>query len=66
MSTKTLQATSKSKDLLWEMCGEQLIKNLIRNGYDKLSFPTKSENGDFTFKGIQFEMGEVDANEINW
>lgn len=56
----------KSKDLLWEMCGEQLIKNLIRNGYNKLSFPTKSENGDFTFKGIQFEMGEVDANEINW
>ena len=55
-----------SKDLLWDMFGEQIIKNLIANGYDKLRFPTKNEDGDIIFKGIKFRMEEVDANGINW
>ena len=55
-----------SKDLLWDMFGEQIIKNLIANGYDKLRFPTKDEDGDIIFKGIKFRMEEVDANGINW
>ena len=59
-------ADNKSKDLLWELCAEQMIKNLIANGYDKLHFPIKDEDGDITFKGIKFRMEEVDANGINW
>lgn len=59
-------ADNKSKDLLWELCTEQMIKNLIANGYNKLHFPKKDENGDITFKGIKFTMCEVDANGINW
>ena len=59
-------ADNKSKDLLWELCAEQMIKNLIANGYDKLHFPIKDEEGDITFKGIKFRMEEVDANGINW
>ena len=55
-----------SKDLLWDMFGEQIIKNLIANGYDKLRFPTKNEDGDIIFKGIKFRMEEVDANGIKW
>ena len=55
-----------SKDLLWDMFGEQIIKNLIANGYNKLRFPIKDEEGDITFKGIKFRMEEVDANGINW
>ena len=57
---------NKAKTLLWEMYAEQMIKNLIANGYDKLRFPTKDEEGDITFKGIKFKMEEVDANGINW
>ena len=59
-------ADNKSKDLLWELCAEQMIKNLIANGYDKLRFPIKDEDGDIIFKGIKFRMEEVDANGINW
>ena len=57
---------NNSKNLLWELFGEQIIKNLIANGYDKLRFPIKDEEGDITFKGIKFRMEEVDANGINW
>jgi hypothetical protein len=57
---------NKSKDLLWELCSEQLIRNLINNGYNKIHFPIKAENGDFYFKGDKFKMEEVDANGINW
>lgn len=58
---------AKSKDLLWETCGEQLIKNMVKNGYSILRFPCQSEGeGEFTFKGLKFEMREVDVNEINW
>ena len=57
---------NKSKQFLWDCCAEQLIKNIIANGYDTLHYPTKSEIGDIEYKGQKFEMREVDANEINW
>lgn len=57
---------NKSKQFLWDCCAEQLIKNMIANGYNILHFPTKSEDGDIEYKGQKFEMREVDANEINW
>lgn len=58
---------NKSKDLLWECCGNQLIKNMINNGYTTLRFPTKVDgDGEFTFKGYNFETREVDANGFNW
>ena len=57
---------NKSKDLLWELCSEQLIRNLIKNGYDIIRFPIQDKDGDIEFKGIKFKMEEVDANGINW
>lgn len=56
---------NKSKNLLWDMFGEQIIKNMIANGYDKLRFPMKDENGDFEFRGMKFKMCEVDASGVN-
>lgn len=57
---------NKSKDLLWELCSEQLIRNLINNGYDTIRFPIQDRDGDIEFKGMKFKMEEVDANGINW
>ena len=59
-------SNSKSKELLWELCSEQLIKNLINNGYDTIRFPIQDKEGDIEFKGMKFKMEEVDANGINW
>ena len=57
---------NKAKQLLWDCCAEQLIKNLIANGYNTLHVPTKDENGEFEYKSMKFTMREVDANEANW
>lgn len=57
---------NKAKTLLWDMFGDQIIRNMISNGYDKLHFPMKDDDGDITFKGMKFTMCEVDANGINW
>lgn len=59
-------SNSKSKELLWELCSEQLIKNLINNGYNTIRFPVQNKDGDIEFKGMKFRMEEVDANGINW
>ena len=52
--------SNKSKSLLWDVCGDMLIRNLLRNKGNKLSFPLQSEDGDFTYKGLTFKMEVVE------
>ncbi len=51
--------SNKSKQFAWEICGEEMISNLLRHHNYKISFPTKDENGDFEFKGMKFKMEEI-------
>lgn len=51
--------TKKSKQFLWELFGEVIIKNLLKNCGNTLSFPVQDENGDFMYKGLTFRMEEV-------
>lgn len=51
--------SNKSKQFAWEICGEEMINNLLRHHNYKISFPTKDENGDFEFKGMKFKMEEI-------
>ena len=52
--------SNKSKSLLWDVCGDMLIRNLLKNKGNKLSFPLQSEDGDFTYKGLTFKMEVVE------
>ena len=52
--------SNKSKSLLWDVCGDVLIRNLLRSKGNKLSFPLQSEDGDFTYKGLTFKMEVVE------
>lgn len=51
--------SNKSKQFAWELCGEQMINNLLKQRGYKLSFPTRDEDGDIEFKGMKFKMEEV-------
>ena len=52
--------TNKSKSLVWDICGDTMIKNLLSHKGNVLSFPLQSEDGDFTYKGLTFKMEVVE------
>ena len=47
------------KQILWETCGDTIINRLLKANNYKLTFPQKSENGDFWCMGTLFEMKEI-------
>lgn len=54
----------KSKDLLWACCSEQLIANLVHNGYNTLRYPVRDEEGTIVFKSEKFSLREIELNEM--
>ncbi|ASA21833.1 hypothetical protein [Paenibacillus donghaensis] len=48
----------KSKQFAWDICGEQMILNLLDKNNNKISYPVKDECGDFEMGGFRFKMLE--------
>lgn len=49
--------TEKSKQFAWDICGDIIIKNLLRKNNNQISYPRLSDdNIDFTYCGRNFEM----------
>lgn len=49
------------KQFAWEICGEQIIKNLLCKNDNKYTYPILDENGDIKWKGYLFSLREVSA-----
>ena len=49
----------KSKQFAWDLCGDVMVRNLLRHHNNKLAYPKQVEQGDFTYKGLQFIMEEI-------
>ena len=45
-----------TKQFVWEMCGEQIIKNLLAQNNNRITFPTLDPNGDISYGGQQFRL----------
>lgn len=52
--------SNKSKQFAWTLCGDIMIRNLLRNRGSSLYFPVQSEDGDFSYKGLTFKMEVVE------
>ena len=52
-----------SKQFAWDICGEQIIKNLLEKNGNKYTYPMMDENGDIEYKGYKFSMREVQVCE---
>ena len=52
-----------SKQFAWDICGEQIIKNLLEKNGNKYTYPMMDENGDIEYKGYKFSMREVKVCE---
>lgn len=60
--------TSKNKTFAWDVAGEQIFKNVLKNSGYKISYPVKDDNGDIEFCGKKFVLctqqigGEVNVD----
>lgn len=56
---------NKSKALVWSICADQLIENLLKNNNYKMKYLTKSNDGDVIYNGELFQIEEIDFNDNN-
>ena len=47
-----------TKRFAWEMCGHDIIENLLHRNDRKLQYPTLDSDGDIWFGGYRFKMAE--------
>lgn len=48
--------SSKSKQFVWDICGDVIIENLLERNDHTICYPYRVENGDFEYGGEQFVM----------
>lgn len=52
-----------TKQFVWDMCGETLIKNLLSKNNNLLKYPTLQADGDIYFSGHTFTLNEKTIKE---
>ena len=58
--------SNDSKQFAWDICGDIIIENLLKNNNYKVSYPILDELGDIYFDGNSFSMVTVEViNEID-
>lgn len=48
-----------TKKFAWEICGEQIIKNLLEKNNSIIRFPTKDSSGEIVFCGERFSVNYI-------
>ena len=48
--------TSKNKSFAWEVAGEEIFNNVLKNNGYILNIPVKDDNGDIEFDGKRFSL----------
>lgn len=56
---------SATKRFAWDMCGEEIVQNLVKNCGGVISFPTLDADGDISFCGKRFATKQKRLEEHN-
>lgn len=56
---------NNSKQFAWDICGDVIIDNLLRNNNYKFSYPVLNHSGDIEFGGNKFSMKEYTLEVID-
>ena len=48
--------SNKSKSFAWDIVGEQIFNNVLKNNGGTIRYPVKAENGDIDFCGKKFSL----------
>jgi hypothetical protein len=51
--------TSKNKSFAWEVAGEEIFNNVLKNNGSVLNIPVKDDDGDIEFGGQRFSLHTV-------
>jgi hypothetical protein len=60
--------STKNKTFAWDVAGEQIFNNVLKNNNNMIMYPIKDENGDIDFCGNKFSLhtqkigGDSDVN----
>ena len=54
---------SSTKRFAWNMCGEEIIQNLLDNNGNTILFPERDEFGDIEFGGMKFSTTEYELED---
>lgn len=54
---------NSTKRFAWNMCGEEIIRNLLEKNGGIIRFPTLSENGEIEYGGKRFTVEEKELTE---
>ena len=60
--------SNKNKTFAWDVAGEQIFKNVLRNNGGIIQYPVKDDDGDIDFNGRKFSLhtqqigGELDVD----
>ena len=56
-------SSNNSKQFAWDICGEQIVQNLLERHNNRLAYPERCEDGDILFKGEKFRMVIQEVNQ---
>ena len=48
--------SNKNKSFAWDVAGEQIFANVLKNNNNTISYPVKDDNGDIDFCGEKFSI----------
>ena len=52
-----------SKNLVWYVCGDVILENLLAKNNNMISYPIRDESGDIKCCGSTFSMRTI---EVRW
>ena len=58
-------STNKNKSFAWEVAGEEIFKNVLRNNNNIMKIPVRDECGSIEFCGNKFTILEKKVGDIN-
>ena len=57
--------STSSKQFAWEICINTIIKNLLRNNNNELTYLYRDDNGDVTYCGEKFSVARTKVGSDN-
>lgn len=53
-----------TKRFAWEICGDEIIRNLLRRNGGVITYPVASQSGDIKYRGEKFSMQQTKLEDI--